>query len=177
MKILVISCSIHPKSKSRILAEAAHACLLAHQVSTEFLDMRNYDIPLCNGHTSYNHENVARLIEKFSEADAYIFATPIYNFDVNAVAKNLIEHTGKSMEGKVVAFLCAAGGLTSYMAVMSLANSLMLDFRCLIVPRFVYATGQHFSEDLLHDLEIHARIEQLVTELSTLTSARVSNKQ
>jgi FMN reductase len=40
------------------------------------------------------------------------------------------------MGNKVVGFLCAAGGKSSYMSVMRLANSLMLDFRCLIIPHF-----------------------------------------
>jgi hypothetical protein len=30
--------------------------------------------------------------------------------------------------------------------VMSMANSLMLDFRCLIIPRFVYATRNDFDD-------------------------------
>ena len=44
---------------------------------------------------------------------------------------------GRAFTGKPVGFVCAAGGRSSYMAVLGLANSLMLDFRCLIVPRFV----------------------------------------
>ena len=36
--------------------------------------------------------------------------------------------------------------MSSYMSVMAYANSLMLDFRCVIIPRFVYATGSAFAE-------------------------------
>ena len=59
--------------------------------------------------------------------------------------KNLVELTGSAWEDKTVGFLCAAGGASSYMSLMGLANSLMLDFRCLIIPRFVYAKGDDFT--------------------------------
>jgi NAD(P)H-dependent FMN reductase len=72
-----------------------------------------------------------------NSARAVIIATGIYNYDANAAVKNLVELTGDAWENKVVGFLCAAGGMSSYMSIMSLANSLMLDFRSIIVPRFV----------------------------------------
>ena len=93
---------------------------------------------------------IAILIKKraklISEARVIIAATPVYNYDACAALKNLVELTGDSWEDKVVGFLCAAGGSSSYMSVMSIANSLMLDFRCLIIPRFVYATRNDFDE-------------------------------
>ena len=54
---------------------------------------------------------------------------------------------------------------------MSLANSLMLDFRCLIVPRFVYATGKSFADDRLADDEVRQRIGELGAELERLSAA------
>jgi hypothetical protein len=47
------------------------------------------------------------------------------------------------------------------MSVMSLANSLMLDFRCLIIPRFVFATGDDFEDLQLSSTELRERIQQL----------------
>jgi FMN reductase len=57
------------------------------------------------------------------------------------------------------------------MSAMGLANSLMLDFRCLIVPRFIYATGDFFEGDRLADDVIQGRIEVLVEETLRLASA------
>jgi len=57
----------------------------------------------------------------------------------------------------------------SYMSVMSFANSLMLDFRCLIIPRFVYATGNSFDGDKLSDSKVAKRIEQVIAELVRVT--------
>jgi len=103
-----------------------------------------------------------------ARADAIILAVPIYNYDVNAAAKNLIELTGEAWRDKVVAFLCAAGGHGSYMSVMALANSLMLDFRCLIVPRFVYATGDDFDNASVSSPKIRSRLAELCDKVVLL---------
>src|SRR5438067_40946 len=83
----------------------------------------------------------------------------------------IVELTGSAWEDKVVAFLCAAGGMSSYMSVMAFANSLMLDFRSVIVPRFVYATGDAFNDGKLTDSKVQKRIEQVVAELVRFTKA------
>jgi hypothetical protein len=54
---------------------------------------------------------------------------------------------------------------------MAFANSLMLDFRCVIIPRFVYATGRAFDGDDLKDKEAGQRIEELAGELMKFTTA------
>ena len=57
------------------------------------------------------------------------------------------------------------------MAVMAYANSLMLDFRTVIIPRFVYATGDAFDGDEVTDKKVQARIEQAADELVRFTQA------
>lgn len=172
MSILVISCSAHPGSRSRLLAKAAFDELREAGAEAGFYDMREHALPLCDGATTYGHPKVPILTEAIQNARAIILATPIYNYDANAIAKNLLEHTGRAWENKVVAFLCAAGGRGSYMSIMGLANSLMLDFRCLIVPRFVYASDREsFSEDGIADPTLHARIAELVAETRRLAGA------
>ncbi len=126
---------------------------------------------MCDGGASYQHKNVAPLAATISDADPILLAVPVYNFDANAAAKNMIELTGRAWTGKVVGFLCAAGGRGSYMSVMSLANSLMLDFRCLIVPRFVYATGEHFDEGDVANEEIIVRTQELCQTALELAEA------
>ena len=50
--------------------------------------------------------------------------------------------------------MCTAGGNASYMSIMRIANSLMLDFRCLIIPRFVYAVSDDFANDRTDRMEV-----------------------
>jgi NAD(P)H-dependent FMN reductase len=161
-EFLVISTSLNPDSKSRMLAKYAHATLDA-QVGCEFVDLRDFALPMCDGDSAYAHPDVALVTKKIINASCIIVATPIYNYDVNAAFKNLIELSGRAWHDKVVGFLCAAGGKSSYMSVMAVANSLMLDFRSVIIPRFVYAEGSHFSE-----AEIDETVQERINELTKM---------
>ncbi len=167
---LVISCSLRPKSRSRALARYAYGRLRTLGDDVSYLDLAGYSLPLCDDTGCYDHEHTKRVRAEIAGARAILLATPIYNYDVSAATKNLVELTGRAWHDKVVGFLCAAGGTGSYMSVMGLANSLMLDFRCLILPRFVYATDASFSDDEVHDQGVEERIADLASTL-----ARVSN--
>lgn len=133
----------------------------AQRLEAALLDLRDVTLPFCDGDAAYGHPESVRCTAFLAEARVIIVATPVYNYDVNAAVKNLVELTGRSWENKVVGFVCAAGGLGSYMAVMSFANSLMLDFRCLVIPRFVYATSDDFQDDRISAEKIKQRLAEL----------------
>jgi FMN reductase len=158
--LLVISCSLNPESRSRRMARAAAAALERDGRAAELIDLRDVELPMCTGDDDLTVSG-RELWEKIKLARAVIVAAPVYNYDVNAAAKNLVEMTGSSWEGKVVGLMGAAGGRSSYMSLMGLANSMMLDFRCWVVPRFVYATGGDLGEGEEVQAKIGTRIEQL----------------
>jgi FMN reductase len=168
---LVVSCSLNPASNSRLLARAAVEMLEQDGHRVELLDLRDAGLPLCDGEACYALESVQRVSHQVRQAAGVLIATPIYNYDANAAAKNLIELTGRAWQDKVVGFLCAAGGKSSYMSIMALANSLMLDFRCLILPRFVYATDEAFRDDAVHDSVVRDRLHELTRLLVRVSSA------
>lgn len=155
---LIISTSLRSSSLSRRLGEQ-----LARELGSEseHLDLRDYPLPLCDGESAYSDPNVDKLSTKIAEARAILVTTPVYNYDANAAVKNLVELTGRAWEDKIVGFACAAGGQASYMSIMSFANSLMLDFRCVIIPRFVYATSDDFEGDKISSAEVKRRVKQL----------------
>jgi len=136
-----------------------------------WLDLAEMDLPLCDAHACYAHPSAKKLNLAVGEADGVIVAAPVYNYDVSASAKNMIELTGSAWEDKIVGFLCAAGGMSSYMSVMAYANSLMLDFRCVVIPRFVFATGDAFADDIVTDAKVTRRIEEVAAELVRFATA------
>ena len=168
---LVISTSGNPDSNSRRMSRIAFGHLERAKVECAWLDISELGLPLCDADACYTQPAAQQVSKAIKAADGILMGTPIYNYDVSAAAKNLVELTGSSWKEKVVGFLCAAGGMSSYMSVMAFANSLMLDFRCVIVPRFVYATGRAFDGDDLKDTEVGERIEELAAELIRFTTA------
>ncbi|HJO17905.1 MAG: NAD(P)H-dependent oxidoreductase [Vicinamibacterales bacterium] len=170
---LVVSCSLRPASRSRILARRAYERLTTAGHEAELIDLVDHPLPLCDGNNSCDAEHVAKLDTLIRNAQGVLIGTPVYNYDASAATKNLVELTGQAWMNKVVGFLCAAGGSGSYMSVMSLANSLMLDFRCLVIPRFVYATKEAFTEGRVSDSQVDDRIQELAETLTRLSKAIV----
>ncbi len=171
MSILVISCSLNPGSRSRQLALAAVDELKRLDEEVSHVELRRMSLPPCDGDKAYGMPDVGRLQEAIAAADAVLLAMPVYNYDVNAAAKNMLELTGRAWTEKLVGFLLAAGGKGSYMSVMGFANSLMLDFRCLIIPRFVYTTGDDFTGSGQVDAEVGDRVRELCARTVSLATA------
>ena len=172
---IIISSSLKSNSRSHVLAQASERALLSLGREVELISLRDYPLPFCDAEGSYGAENVGRLSEKILQAEGLLLATPIYNYNVNSALKNLIELTGRNWQDKTVGFLCAAGGASSYMSIMNLANCLMLDFRCLILPKFVYATGHHFDEGRIIDEGVEQRITELARSLVRISTAMREN--
>ncbi|MBV66873.1 MAG: flavoprotein [Candidatus Marinimicrobia bacterium] len=164
---LIVSCSLNKNSKSKILAN--YASTLYNQ-EVKFLDLQTMELPFCDGDSCYDNPKVKELSNLVKESKSIIIASPIYMYDLNAAAKNFMELTGRAWTKKVVGFICAAGGKGSYMSVTSYMNSLMLDFRCIVVPRFVYTDRSGFDENYNIKSNIKERIEELVDQITLLSS-------
>ena len=149
--VVLLATSESPSSGSQVMARALQAVLKQRNVAVAIVDAR---------------ENPASSVvrETLQAATHVVFAVPIYNFGVNAIAKRWVEEAGGALEDKVVGFLCKAGGPRAYMGVLGFANALMLDFRCWIVPRFVYATDADFT-DSEPGAGLTERLELFATEL------------
>ena len=167
MSYLVISTSLREGSRSKIMAKALNKTLN----EIELFDLQENPLPMCDGEKCYDLPEVINFRKKVKNAKGIIMAIPIYNFNVSASAKNIIELGGKMLYGKVFGFICAASGKSSYMSVMSFANSLMIDYRCFIIPKFVYALKGDFNEKKITNPEIKERINELGNDLIRITNA------
>jgi len=164
---LIISTSLRPGSRSRIMAKSLENSI----DNVEFFDLQDNPLPMCDGDECYDLPEVLEFREKVKNADGIIMATPVYNFNVSSGAKNIVELGGSMLYDKIFGFMCAAGGRNGYMSVMPLANSLMLDFRCYIIPKFVYATKHDFENGKITNSDIKERIKELGTELIRVSKA------
>ena len=138
---------------------------------SEFFDLQKKPLPMCDGDKCYDLPEVINFREKIKNAKGIIMAIPIYNFNVSSGAKNVIELGGKMLYDKVFGFICAAGGKSSYMSVMSFANSLMIDYRCFIIPKFVYALKSDFNGTEITNPEIKERVVELGNDLVRVSEA------
>lgn len=165
-KVVVFGTSLNPASKSQTLAREVVHRIDRDDVHWDLVDLRDLELPESGregARTSAAAESLKRIV---ADATHLVFAVAVYNFNVSSAAKNLVElMTADELKDKVVGFVCAAGGRNSYMAVMSFANSLMLDFRAWVVPRYVYALGSDFDGLQLTSAEIRSRLDLFVRDL------------
>ena len=146
-------------------------CLQKKIDDVEFFDLQENPLPMCDGDECYDLPEVLAFREKVKSAEGIVMAIPVYNFNVSSGAKNIVELGGRMLYDKTFGFICAAGAKSSYMSVMSLANSLMIDFRCYIIPKFVYATKNDFENNKIINSDIEERIEELGKELIRVSNA------
>jgi FMN reductase len=85
------------------------------------------------------------MTERVKKAALIVVCFPVYNYQPNSAAKNFVEVTNDGWKDKVVSFVANAGGDRSFLAPMPLANSLMVDHRCVIVPQFLYLSPSSYD--------------------------------
>ena len=181
--ITVVSSSLDPESRSAVIAELCREKLEQRGATTTFIDLRETVLARFDNRTVYETPEYAELHGRIARADGLLLCTPVYNWSVSAELKRLIEATGStppdgSERGawfdKVVTFAGAAGLPHSYMAFGTLANTLMLDFKCVVNPYHIYIHNRHWTEAGLSS-EAHIRIDKtlaVMLELTTLLQGR-----
>lgn len=158
-RLVIVNSSLATDSNTRMLCRHAHTHAQGRGIAAEFIDLKDHRI------LPYGYEGsqgVEQIEAQLEAAGAIILAFPLYNYNMNSMLKALIEHCGACFEDKVVGLMTAAGGRSSYMSVFSVGQSLMLDFRSWIVPRYVYAVSDDFGAESIANPEVRRRVEQLV---------------
>ena len=183
MQFTVLSTSLSPQSRSRRLAHLSAAALEAQGHPVTALDLLALPLPAFDDDQTYGHPNVVPYREAILNADGVLLALPVYNWATGSGAKNLIELTGSHSPqrglsavwfDKVVTFLVAGGLPHSYTAHHPLALGLMTDFKCIVNPYHVYATGDDWDGDALRPV-CAARLDRtlsVATELAERLKGR-----
>ncbi|EYB68316.1 hypothetical protein DEIPH_ctg025orf0187 [Deinococcus phoenicis] len=171
MKFTVLSTSLDPVSRSRWMAELAAAQLRAAGHPVTLLDLRATPLPPFDNSTCYAHPHAALYYAAIREADGVFLAAPVYNWGLGAGAKNLVELTGstdpeRGLHGawfdRVVTLLVSGGLDHGYLSHGAFAFGLMTDFRCVVNPHFVYATGAAWAADGVPGEWLAGRLAQTV---------------
>lgn len=173
MHIAILNANLAPGGKPGYLAGLVAELFAAAGHEAPLYHAGELDLPACDGYLCYKDEKAIALTSRLAAADAIVLVSPVYNYDLNAAAKNLIELTGGSWKGKAVGLVCTAGGERSYLSPLGFMNSLGVDYRCLVSPRYVYATREEFLGDgtLAADSPIRERLAFLALELPILAEA------
>lgn len=165
MKLLGLSGSLTPRSKTLIAIEKAVQFAVRHDpsVEVEIVNLRDYDIGFCDGRDPLLYDGDTKaVIEKIEEADALIVGSPIYRGSYTGALKNVLDLIpNDALRGKVVGLIATGGTYHHFLAIEHQLKPLFGFFHAHVVPGAVYAHNRHYSDKTLVDLEVIERLQRL----------------
>ena len=183
MSFLVISTSLNPNSQSALLANEAYIYTLSKKKESTLIDLRDYDLPFCNGHeqSCYEDPAVLEIHTKIEQVQGVLIASPIHNYGVAASCKNLFELTshshknilsGTCWQNKVVAYMGFSGSPRSLLAPFPFLNAMFIDASIILTPPIFMASREDMSDGGLKSASLeraHATIDRWHTLTEQMT--------
>ena len=169
VKIVGIAGSLRPNSYTYLALQAAVQRLEALGAEVEIIDLREWQLPFCNGGKEYSeYPDVQRLRDTVRNTDGLILATPEYHGGVSGVLKNALDLLSfDELSGKVTGLVSVLGGQSNSNAL----NDLRLIVRWVhgwVIPEQI-AVGQAYSafspEGKLLDEKLSQRFDQFAQSL------------
>jgi FMN reductase len=169
VKIVGLGGSLRPRSYSQQLLSLTGDRLQALGASVEILDLRQLNLPFCNGEKDYSaYPDVEKLRQTVQQADGLILATPEYHGGASGVLKNALDLMSfDQLSGKVAGLISVLGGSANSNAL----NELRLVMRWVhawVIPEQV-AVGQAwraFTDDgQLVDKDLSERLDRFAASL------------
>jgi FMN reductase len=169
VKIVGIAGSLRADSYSQMALKIAAQKVQDLGAEVEILDLREMDLPFCNGGDEYpNYPDVQRLQAAFMNADGLILVSPEYHGSVSGVLKNALDLMSfEQLSGKVAGFITILGGQSNSNAL----NDLRLILRWVhawSIPEQI-AIGQAWKaftpEGKLSDEKLAERLDQFARSL------------
>lgn len=168
MNLLIVSTNLRPESRTLAVARQAADVAAAHGLAPQVFDMATDELPPCDGASCYADPRVIEATAQVASAAAVWFCSPVYNYQLNSAAKQFVELTNSAWPDKIVACVATAGGRSSFTAWLPLANSLLVDHHCHLVPRHVYLTPDSFEASVRVNASTLERMDDLAAQTARL---------
>ncbi|HEY9650693.1 MAG TPA: NADPH-dependent FMN reductase [Coleofasciculaceae cyanobacterium] len=169
VKIVGIGGSLRPNSSSYQALNVAIQRVQALGAEAEILDLRQMQLPFCDGGDDYpDYPDVVKLRETVQAADGLILATPEYHGSVSGVLKNALDLMSfDQLSHKVTGLISVLGGQSNSNALNDL-RVIMRWVHAWVIPEQV-AIGQSwkaFGEGgKLLDEKLSERFDQFAESL------------
>lgn len=162
MKILLVDGTIFGR-KTGVLLETIERSIAKYNADfeLEILSFSKLQHQILDG--SPLNDDMKYMIEKFEQADAYVFASPIFQASIPGVLKNAFDMIPPKALRYKPAAIVANGGTTQHHMVIEHQLKPILDyFRTLVTPNYVYTHSAHFNEqNEIIDEDVLARLDEL----------------
>lgn len=179
MNALIFVGSGRLDSHTRALGEAIEGSLQSHGATTTLFELAKIGLPMVNPafhrDPSQNPDlNVRQLVKLATEAELFVFLSPIYHNSYSGILKNALDHLAIAQFADKVVGLGSHGGNRATQAVDQL-RIVARGLNAIAIPTQVCTQDSDFiSNDtalVLNDENIKKRVERFTTELVKVGSA------
>jgi FMN reductase len=174
VKIVGIGGSLRANSHTYQALNLALEKVAATGANAELLDLREMNLPLCNGDSDYtDNSQVMRLRLTVTEADGIILATPEYHGSASGVLKNALDLMSfDELSGKVFGLISVLGGEHNSNALNDLRTIMRWVHGWVIPEQVAIAKAwQAFdSQGNLKDAKLDQRFDKFAQSLVTNTA-------
>lgn len=149
MKVLGISGTLVGSKTSHLVKNLIE--MLNEQmtdVEVEFLDIKNYALDFCDGRPLEQYSvDTQEVIQKISEADAFIIGTTILHGSMPGVLKNLFELVPiPAFSNKCVLFAATGGNHLHYLAIENYVKPVANYLTMFALPQYIFVTSADFND-------------------------------
>lgn len=169
VKIVGIGGSLRSDSTSYKALSVAAERVKAQGAEVEILDLRQMNLPFCNGGDDYpDYPDVEKLRQTVKEAQGLILSTPEYHGSISGVLKNALDLMSfDELSNKVTGVISVLGGQSNSNALNDL-RIVMRWVHAWVIPEQI-ALGQSWkafgSDGQLQDEKLSQRFDQFAQSL------------
>lgn len=153
--VLIIIGSVTPPGRLSRAAEAAAMAVseLAPEVRARTINLADVRIAFADGRPPEQlGDDTAAVVGAIAEADAVLFASPVYRASMTGALKNLLDHVPvESLWGKPCGIIAMGATPHHFLGVDSHLRDVLAWFGALVAPVSVYLTSADFVEGALGD--------------------------
>lgn len=169
MQIIGISGSLRPHSRTHHALHIVLQKLQEKGVKIELLDVKDLNLPFCNGEINYpEFPDVEKLRQAVAASQGIVFASPEYHGTISGVLKNAIDLLDQShLEGKVVGLISILGGAQSAASLDTL-RAICRQLHAWTIPEQVIIANSDNAFDekgMLVDRDVPLRIDRFISQL------------
>ena len=162
MKILLVDGTIFGKKTGALLQQVEkYIAEFNADLQLEILSFSELKHQILDG--SPLNDDMKMMIQKFEEADGYVFASPIFQASIPGVLKNAFDMIPpKAMRYKPAAIVGNGGTYQHHLVLENQLKPILDYFRCLVTPNYVYTHSDHFdANNNIIDQDVQERLREL----------------
>ncbi len=182
IRVVGICGSLREASYTRLALRVALQGAEEVGAQTHLVDLRDYDLALCDGRRDENTypDGVLQMRQNVAEAHGILLGTPVYHGGFSGVLKNALDLMGfREFEGKMIGLVGVSGGRTGAVHALNTLRSIGRALHAWVIPEEVSIPEAWNAFDVAgrpKDPELEQRLNDLGRQVTRFSLLHTSDQ-